>query len=653
MNKLLSNALLPFLLIAPCGAQQSQEKLSDKLRPLIEKHDGAVGVFVKNLKTGEQFGYRENEVMATASLCKLGVMVSAYRRADAGVVDLNQKITLTKDDMVPGSGVLTQHFSAGTTISLRDAIRLMIVYSDNTATNLVTDAIGLKITSDEMTALGFPETKIHSQVYRRNTSVFPERSKKYSLGSTTAAETVRLLEQLHNKTCATAASCEAMSKHLLQCDDDTKIAAGLPAGTRYANKTGAVSAIRCDAGLIDSPGGTIAICVLTNNNKDKSWSTKNAAVLLCADIGRIVYRHFNPQGPTDSGTNGEPLKVGAFGELTEMLQRTLNARLTPSPKLSVDGDFGPATEEAVQRFQETKKLTATGIVDKPTWRALGTLLGEKPQPEPDVVNQEVLPKSAADQPDGPPFVTCRSFAILDADSGTLIAGENPDKPLEPASTTKIMTAWLVLKLAAVTPPVLGETITFSSQADLTRGSTSGLKAGEMISVGEGLYGLMLPSGNDMSVAIAEHFGGRIAVLNHPPNMSAMDKFVAAMNAEAANLGMQNTHFKNPHGWPHPEHLTTARDLALLARVARENIRFRRVINTRQRGVKVQGPNGYSRNVVWKNTNRLLSIEGYDGVKTGTTTNAGACLVSTAERDGHRLIVSILGSTSSDARYVDA
>ena len=125
-----------------------------------------------------------------------------------------------------------------------------------------------------------------------------------------------------------------------------------------------------------------------------------------------------------------------------------------------------------------------------------------------------------------------------------------------------------------------------------------------------------------------------------------------MNREAEQLGMKNTHYENPHGWPHDRHLTTARDQCILAQTVFENDTFRQVVQTRQRGVKVEGASGYTRNVVWKNSNKLLAIEGFDGIKTGTTSRAGACLVSTAERNGRRLFVVVLGSTSGDARYVD-
>ena len=467
-----------------------QQKLSlkAKLMPLIERHEGDVAVSVKHLKTGERFDHRADDVMPTASLCKLGVMVAAYRRVDSGAVDLNKAIVLKADDMVPGSGVLTQHFSPGTTLSLRDAIRLMIAYSDNTATNLVTDAIGLKTTSEEMTSLGFAETKIHSKVYRRDTSIFPDRSTKYSLGSTTAGETVALLEQLHKKKCASESACDAMIQHLLECDDDSKIASGLPSTIRFAHKTGAVDAIRCDGGLILAEDGPIAICILTRNNKDKRWSPQNAAHRLCRDVGQIVYEHFEPEQPSRSIVLGEPLRTGAFGEIVEMLQRTLNARLRPSPELSIDGDFGPATETAVRRFQESKELPVTGIVNRDTWTALGTLVAPAPQPEPDVVNNAILHKDSPDEIDGPPLTTCRGYAVLDAESGKVVLGVKPDTKFEPASTTKIMTGWLVAKLAEENTDILDEVVVFSQRADLMRGSTSGLRAGERISVREALYG---------------------------------------------------------------------------------------------------------------------------------------------------------------------
>ncbi len=135
--------------------------------------------------------------MPTASLIKFPVMIEAYRQAAAKQVDLDAVVVLKKQDKVPGSGVLTYHFTEGATFKLRDAVRLMIAFSDNTATNLVLDAVGIGATAATMEKLGYPNTKIHSKVFRRDTSVFPERSKQFGLGSTTADEMIRLCEAVY------------------------------------------------------------------------------------------------------------------------------------------------------------------------------------------------------------------------------------------------------------------------------------------------------------------------------------------------------------------------------------------------------------------------------------------------------------------------
>ena len=116
----------------------------------------------------------------------------------------------------------------------------MIAFSDNTATNLVLDAIGLGATAATMEAMGYPNTKIHSKVFRRDTSVFPERSKQFGLGSTTAAEMIRLCEQLHHKRLVSPSASEAMLEHMRACDDKDKFPRFLPPGTKLAFKTGSL-----------------------------------------------------------------------------------------------------------------------------------------------------------------------------------------------------------------------------------------------------------------------------------------------------------------------------------------------------------------------------------------------------------------------------
>lgn len=271
--------------------------LASAITPLIHGHKGKVAVAIKNLATGESFTFLENEVMPTASLIKFPVMIEAYRQAEAKEVDLTARITLRKQDKVPGSGILTYHMSDGATFTLRDAIRFMIAFSDNTATNLVLDSIGLGATAKTMERMGYPNTKIHSKVFRRDTSVFPERSKVYGLGSTTAAEMVALCEAVYHKTILSPASCEAMLEHLRACDDKDKFPRFLPAGTKVAFKTGSLDDTRTAAGIIECPAGPVAVCVLSHENADKRWVADNSGNRLCALVARAVYDYFDHAPP--------------------------------------------------------------------------------------------------------------------------------------------------------------------------------------------------------------------------------------------------------------------------------------------------------------------------------------------------------------------
>jgi D-alanyl-D-alanine carboxypeptidase (penicillin-binding protein 5/6) len=637
------------------GQSRAAAPLESKLRPLIESHSGKVAVAVRPLETGESFAWRADVPMPTASLIKVAVMIEAYRQADRGALDLERMVAFQKEDAAPGSGILTEHFSPGLSLSVRDAIRLMIVWSDNTATNLVLDQIGLAAVSKTMEDLGCPNTKIHAKVFRPDSSIFPERSKEFGLGSTTASEMVTLLERLHRRDVASETACNAMLDHLARCEDGAKLPRFLPPGTKVWHKTGSVSATRTDAGIIETKSGPVAVCVLTTENRDRRWEDDNAGNRLCAEVGKAVYEHFSPQAEQASDATGETteLKLGASGQIVEDLQRTLNARLSPSPQLSIDGDFGPATEKAVVQFQESKKLTADGVVRQETWEAMGPLVTvDPPVPDPEKINGEDLSREPADELDGPPFVTSKAWAIADARTGEVLWGhkENESRPM--ASTTKIMTALVVLKLAERDPAVLDEEVAFSEKADRTGGSSAQLRAGECLPVRELLYALLLPSGNDASVALAEHFGSRLESEGNGEAADPLARFVTEMNSTAKNLGLTETNYLNPHGLSEDGHRSSARDLTKLAWTAMQNPLFRDYVQTRQHACTVTGAGGYRRNVLWKNTNELLRTDGYNGIKTGTTGDAGACLVSQGRRGDDELLVVILGAASTESRYAD-
>jgi D-alanyl-D-alanine carboxypeptidase (penicillin-binding protein 5/6) len=618
--------------------------LSDAIAPRIKSHDGQVAVVVKHLGTGAQFTYREDEPMSTASLIKLPVMIAAYNQVAKGQLDLAKRITFEQTDRVPGSGILGPHFTPGVQLNVRDAVRLMIVYSDNAATNLVLKEIGLPTTNTLMDQLGCPNTRVHAFVFKAETSIAPERSQKYGLGSTTAAEMVDLLERLHRGQIVSAEASKAMLDHLAACDDKSRLTKLLPTGTKVALKTGSVNAVRTVAGIVYGPSGPFAVCVLTSGNKDQRWTEDNAAQLLSAQIAKAAYDVFNPSQAKPTIPDG-PLKSGAQGELVQDLQRTLNKRLTPSPGLSADGEFGPVTEQSVKRLQKEAKLPETGEVDALTWAALGPLVPADDGPDPSS-------KQPTDESNHRPFVTCRAWIAGDPASGEIAGGEQAEEPRDFASTTKMMTVFVVLRYLEKHPEVWEQRLAMSQAADDTPGSTAAVRAGERVTIRDMLYGLMLPSGNDASVALAEYFG---PYFTRVPDvtLTPVERFVREMNTTADELGMTHSRYVNPHGLTHRDHKSSPHDQFRLASAALKQPGFRDLIQTRAYRGEAEGPGGYRRVLLWKNTNKLLDIDGYAGVKTGTTDAAGACLVSLGQRGGREALVVVLGATSADARYTDS
>lgn len=632
--------------VSGCLTRESlAQDLAQRLTSLIDKHQGEVAIAIKHLKTGDAFLYRETEVMPTASLIKFPILIEYYKQIENGLINVDCVVPLREEDKVPGSGILTEHFSNGTLLPLETVAHLMITYSDNTATNIVLDKVGISNVCKTMAELGLHETQIHSKVFRRDTSVAVERSQKYGLGSTTAAEMLRLLEMLHLKQLVSDNASNKMMKHLLSCDDKTKLLRFLPGEVKGYHKSGAVNECRTDAGLFQTPSGWIAIVVLTNRNADKSWGDTNAAEILCGRVAETVYEHFHPL-PTDS-LEPKLLKLGSNGVLVESLQSALNEQLIPSPGLTVDGDFGGMTEKAVIQFQREKGLKENGVVDQAMWKSLGEIrfnddsskrLADVPEIEP------------ADVPGGMPTLSCKAWLVTDALTGKPLAGHRQNERLDIASTTKMMTALMVARELEKDPDLLETQILFSRRADSTPGSSTTIRVGESVALRDALYGLMLPSGNDAGVAIAEWYGAR--KLGAKSSLDPLEHFIDCMNEEALRIGMEATSFRNPHGITHPEHKSTCEDLAVLARNLMQIPLLREIVATRRYSTLVNGPEGYQRRLVWNNSNRLLDRQGYVGIKTGTTDAAGECLVSMSEYDGKKTIVVVLGASGSAARFAD-
>ena len=231
----------------------------------------------------------------------------------------------------------------------------------------------------------------------------------------------------------------------------------------------------------------------------------------------------------------------------------------------------------------------------------------------------------------PPRLNASSYFLQDFDSGRILAERNADEVLPPASLTKIMTVYIAFRELANNRLSLDEMVTISEKAWRTPGSKMFIEVNKQVSVEDLLKGIIIQSGNDASVAIAEHIAG--------------DEYTFAelMNQQAQRLGMHSTHFMNATGLPVPEqHYTTARDLAMLTRaVIKEFPEYYRWDSVKEFTFN---------NITQKNRNILLwRDESVDGVKTGHTEEAGYCLIASAKRENMRLISVVLGTKSKSAR----
>ena len=248
----------------------------------------------------------------------------------------------------------------------------------------------------------------------------------------------------------------------------------------------------------------------------------------------------------------------------------------------------------------------------------------------DEIEEEVIETSS--QIETEPTLNSRIALVYDRTSGNVIYEKNGYKTVPMASTTKIMTAIVVLENAN-----LQDTVTVEKKAAGTGGSRLGLKVGDKITVNDLLYGLLLRSGNDAAVALAIHVGGSI------------EGFATLMNQKANELNLNNTNFETPHGLDSKNHYTTAYELAKMADYALKKEKFKKIVGTQNCNITISG---VQRNI--SNTNELLGyLNGVYGVKTGFTNGAGRCLVTASKRDNLDIITVVLGADTKKIRTSDS
>lgn len=234
--------------------------------------------------------------------------------------------------------------------------------------------------------------------------------------------------------------------------------------------------------------------------------------------------------------------------------------------------------------------------------------------------------------DTKPTINSRRYAVYDRLSGRCIYGKDENKQTAMASTTKIMSAVIIVENCN-----LEDIVTVTAKAAGVGGSRLGLHTDDKISVNDLLYGLMLRSGNDAAVALAIHTAGSV------------EEFANLMNQKAEVLGLTNTHFVSPHGLDNSEHYTTAYELAKITDYALKNETIAKIVKTKTTTISING------NLMQiNNTNELLgNVEGVYGVKTGFTNNAGRCLVTSVKRGDMDLIIVVLGADTRKDRASDS
>ena len=232
-----------------------------------------------------------------------------------------------------------------------------------------------------------------------------------------------------------------------------------------------------------------------------------------------------------------------------------------------------------------------------------------------------------------PQLAAKAWILMDANSGAVLTESNSDQRLPPASLTKLMTAYIATLEINRGRIKESDMVTVSEHAWRTGGSRMFIKVGTQVSVGDLLHGIIIQSGNDASVALAEHLAG------------SEDAFADMMNTTAQKLGMQNTHFMDATGLPDPNHYSSAHDMAILARA---------IINADAQHYAIYSQKEFFWNNI-KQPNRNLLLwrdKTVDGLKTGHTDEAGYCLVASAVRDGMRLVAVVFGTNSEQARAAE-
>ena len=280
--------VLFILLICVPTAVQAQSSLDQQVKSLVGSFKGKVSLFAKNLDTGETYALNPDERVRTASTIKIAVMIEAFARVNEGKLKWTDEVILTKEKKVGGSGILNE-LSDNLHLTLRDAVNLMMILSDNTATNLTLDVLTTDAVNARMESLGFKNIKIMRKVFAGGESAAgkdPE-NKKYGLGVATPREMVLVMEKLERGEIISPAVSKEMIELMKREQGRNAIGRSLP-DTPVASKYGALDRLRSSVAILYTKKGKIAMAISCDDMPEIMWSVDNPAYLLMSRLSEVL-----------------------------------------------------------------------------------------------------------------------------------------------------------------------------------------------------------------------------------------------------------------------------------------------------------------------------------------------------------------------------
>jgi beta-lactamase class A len=283
--------LLPIFALL-CGLPLAAQPLADAVRARIGDFPGTVSIYAKNLDTGATFGVREAEPVRTASTIKLAILCSVFDQVARGQAKFTDPLTVTAAEQVPGSGVIGTELSPGVQLPLADIAHLMIVLSDNTATNMILERFGADSVNAYLDRIGIKTTRSLRKIGGGKGAAgwskageLPE-NKKYGIGVSTPRDMVTILDRLEHGDIVSPEASKNILAILKRCQDTTGIRRHY--GDSVANKTGALDALRADVGIVYSKAGRIAMAIYVDGIPKPDWSPDNQGVVMIADLAKML-----------------------------------------------------------------------------------------------------------------------------------------------------------------------------------------------------------------------------------------------------------------------------------------------------------------------------------------------------------------------------